>query len=689
MPDDAAQTVADHLAQCDICVALLSHPNEPRDSLLIELRNMSRANAVPNDEGYEQQMAALEAIDAPALRLVPRQGEPLAGKQLREYRLLEVIGQGGMGTVYRAVHTRLDRVVAVKVLAGWRREEDDVRRFCREIKAVGKLHHPNIVQATDAGEIDGTHFLVMEYIEGIDLGKVVQRHGRLALSDACAVALQTATALSHAHAHGLIHRDVKPSNLMLTPEGQVKLLDLGLARSQNLFAAGEPVTQSHVIMGSADYMAPEQADDAKHAGLKADLYSLGCTLYHLTAGEPPYPTADYPTAMQKLKAHASVVAPPLRRLRPETPAALSKLVEALMSKDPAGRPENAESVMASLRSFAAAANLVTLYADAAEGGRTVVTSKPHDGVLPARLLPAPLRTRPWIIALAVSGFVALLAAAIVVQFRSAEADLTKIAIDGGGIEDRTAKSPGNSVITIDPAWLTFVMQLPVKDQSAAVARELKRRNPEFDGQLFEEVEGGAIVGLTLNTHFVADISPVRALARLKRLNCVGLHEAKKGRLRDLRPLTGLKLTQLIIAYNDLNDLGPLKNMPLIVLDCSVTSVSDLSPLKNLKSLKLFSCHGTGQVIDLEPLRGLLIKDLDIGGNRIASLEHLEGMPLELLNIDQTDVVDLTPVKRSPLRELRFNFDLDRDGPHLRAMSSLTTLNALPVHEALKKAESEP
>src|SRR5205823_10185841 len=136
------------------------------------------------------------------------------GRQLREYCLLEKLGEGGMGTVYRALHTRLDKVVVVKVLPRWRMSTPAaVVRFQREMKAVGKLTHPNIIQATDAGEADGTHFLVMEFVAGLDLGQLLKRHGPVSVADACELARQAAVGLQHAHEHGLVHRDVKPSNL--------------------------------------------------------------------------------------------------------------------------------------------------------------------------------------------------------------------------------------------------------------------------------------------------------------------------------------------------------------------------------------------------------------------------------------------------------------------------------------------
>jgi serine/threonine protein kinase len=252
---------------------------------------------------------------------------------LREYQPLSTLG-GGMGTVYRALHTRLDKVVALKVLPAQRKQSAAaVARFLREMKAVGKLDHPNIVRATDAGEVDGTHFLVMELIEGADLGRLVGGHGRLAVSDACELIRQAAVGLAHAHARGLIHRDVKPSNLMVTPAGLVKVLDLGLALFQGAATVGER-TANGVLLGSIDYLAPEQGDDPHNVDARADLYSLGCTLYHLLIGHPPFFRSPSATPLQRIKAHALAPIPRVRDDRPEVPGALAAVVECLLAKKP-------------------------------------------------------------------------------------------------------------------------------------------------------------------------------------------------------------------------------------------------------------------------------------------------------------------------------------------------------------------
>ena len=204
-------------------------------------------------------------VPRPQAAMSPQAPQPDLNRiaDLGEYRLLEKLGEGGMGAVYRAVHTRLDKVVALKMLpAGGARTDELTARFDREMKAIGRLNHPNIVQAYDARQIGTTRFLVMEYIEGIDLSKVAGLRGRLAMADACEAIRQAALGLQAAHEHALVHRDIKLSNLMLTNGGVVKLLDLGLARFRGDPAAGDDLTASGQIMGTADYMAPSRSPTA-------------------------------------------------------------------------------------------------------------------------------------------------------------------------------------------------------------------------------------------------------------------------------------------------------------------------------------------------------------------------------------------------------------------------------------------
>ncbi len=282
------------------------------------------------------------------------------GLLIGNYLILDKLGVGGMGVVFKARHRRLGRVVALKILPpSFARDRTALARFKREVEAAGKLKHPNIVAALDADEDRGVHFLVMEYVEGRDLDHVVRQRGPLPVVEAIEYLIQAARGLAAAHAEGIVHRDIKPSNLMLDTAGTVRVLDLGLARivdASNPFgqAAGGRLTESGTYMGTIDYMAPEQAEDSRRADQRADVYSLGCTLYYLMTGREPFVGE---TVLRRLMAHQERPAPPLQGARPDAPAALERAFQRMMAKRPADRPESMTAVIALLESCKAAAAL--------------------------------------------------------------------------------------------------------------------------------------------------------------------------------------------------------------------------------------------------------------------------------------------------------------------------------------------
>ncbi|MGL6097348.1 MAG: serine/threonine-protein kinase, partial [Fimbriiglobus sp.] len=223
---------------------------------------------------------------------------------LGPYILQDLVGEGGMGRVYRAHHTRLHRDVALKVIRMDKMRPGVVARFHQEIRAVSQLSHPNVVLALDADEADGIHFYAMEYVEGTDLTKLVRGRGPVPFPAACDYIRQAAIGLQHAADRGLVHRDVKPSNLLVTTKGQVKVLDLGLAMLKDSAAAAEDganrVTQDGLLVGTPDFLAPEQAQNPTGVDARADVYSLGATLFYLITGRVPFEGA---TPTDKLLKH--------------------------------------------------------------------------------------------------------------------------------------------------------------------------------------------------------------------------------------------------------------------------------------------------------------------------------------------------------------------------------------------------
>ncbi len=235
---------------------------------------------------------------------------------LGRYVLLERLGEGGMGQVFKAREQRLGRTVALKVLRKERIDKPDIlRRFHTEIQAVARLSHPNIVYAHDAEQVGDAHLFAMEYVDGIDLARLVKQSGPLPVEQACEAVRQAALGLQHIHEHGMVHRDIKPANLMRTHQsGVVKVLDMGLARL--LDDSGETATTNltrlGVVMGTVDYIAPEQAMSSRRADIRSDLYALGCSFYYLLTGQVPFPVEE---AMAKLLAHQCDRAVPVEQLR--------------------------------------------------------------------------------------------------------------------------------------------------------------------------------------------------------------------------------------------------------------------------------------------------------------------------------------------------------------------------------------
>jgi len=283
------------------------------------------------------------------------------GDRLGPFELLGTLGQGGMGAVYLALHTKLKKEVALKVLPAERMaDERAVARFQREIQVVSKLDHPNIVRFITAGEKDDTHFFVMEYVRGLNLAALVARCGPLPVADACQLIGQAAVGLQHAHSHGLVHRDIKPSNLMLSASGELKILDLGIARLSGDSLTTEELTAANQTIGTLHYMAPEQCDDSRSVDIRADIYGLGCTLYMLLTGEPPFGGPENASPQQIMLAHLQEPIPSLCARRPYVPAELMAVLERMMAKDPADRFATPADVARALAPWATGCDLAAL-----------------------------------------------------------------------------------------------------------------------------------------------------------------------------------------------------------------------------------------------------------------------------------------------------------------------------------------
>jgi serine/threonine protein kinase len=274
-------------------------------------------------------------------------GQMLLGRSkltLNQYRILDQVGQGGMGRVFKAQHAMMRRIVAIKVLTKDKATAATEAAFLREIERLGDLDHENLLRALDAGRDGKVYYLVTEYVEGLDLRHQVLRHGPLDEWTAASVIVQAARGLACAHDQGIVHRDVKPGNLLATKEGRVKVLDLGLAGS----VFDMKSSASARVIGTMDYMAPEQVRNPASARAPADIYGLGCTLYFLLAGQVPFPGG---TREEKAQRQLSQEPVPLRQLVPQVSQPFARVVEVMMRKNPSERIASAHEVLERLRQW--------------------------------------------------------------------------------------------------------------------------------------------------------------------------------------------------------------------------------------------------------------------------------------------------------------------------------------------------
>jgi urea transport system substrate-binding protein len=347
--------LARHVDDCGHCQQRLDQLTAAAASPTLVVRPPPASTPLPRPDFLRK----LKQAGVPPLSVRPTVAA--AWPAIPGYEIVDELGRGGMGVVYQARQRSLQRLVAVKVidqhLAGKR---EVLERFEREMRVAARLAHPNLVAVHDAGQAEGVPFFIMEFVAGASLSQVVRQRGPLPVADACEVTRQAALGLQHIHEHGLVHRDVKPSNLLLTPAGQVKVVDLGLALLQSESGLGEVLTTPKQSIGTLDYMAPEQWNDSHQVDFRADIYSLGCTLYHVLAGRPPFTESRYGSLLKKMWAHGNESAPPIRESRPDVPVELAAVLERMLRKDPAQRYARPAEVAAALEPFAAGTRLPAL-----------------------------------------------------------------------------------------------------------------------------------------------------------------------------------------------------------------------------------------------------------------------------------------------------------------------------------------
>jgi formylglycine-generating enzyme required for sulfatase activity/serine/threonine protein kinase len=542
---------------------------------------------------------------------------------LGEYTILDKIGAGGMGQVFKALHRRMERTVAIKVLPPtMTKDAAALARFQREVVAAAKLHHTNIVTAYDAGQANGIHFLVMEYVEGSDLSQLVKKNGPFPVAKAVNYILQAARGLEFAHSEGVVHRDIKPANLLLDKKGVVKILDMGLARIESPGAAQAELTGTGAVMGTVDYMSPEQAFNTKDADARADIYSLGCSLYYLIAGKATY---GGQTVVEKILAHREREIPSLQSENSEVSDQLEAVFKKLVAKKIEDRYQTMTEVIADLERlggnsgtvsdpYAATAALSSGALAAFKGidvSRTTAKTTATKQVAVAKVSGG--KQPPWknvkvLVAAGAAGFLFLLLGVIVIVRNKDGKEVARLEVaDGNSVEVQPTTptvAPAKAVASQpnqpwnSPAfqqWMKSVQQLPAEQQIEAVSKKLVELNPGFDGECSHKEDKGIIVQLNLASDKLTDISPVRALVGLRSLSCKGI-SSSMSKFSDLSPLNQMRLSSLNCNDTQVSDLSPLQGMSLNRLELRNTNVASLLPLIGMP-LTMLDCHGT-QISDL-------------------------------------------------------------------------------------------
>jgi serine/threonine protein kinase len=385
--------------------------------------------------------------------------ETLRGRKLAHFELIEAVGVGGMAAVIRARDSQLERTVALKILPpDMARDPENVRRFHQEARAAAKLDHENIARVFYCGEDQGLHFIAFEFVEGDNLRTILDRRGRLPMAEAISYMLQIATGLAHSAARGVVHRDIKPSNIIIATNGRAKLVDMGLARSMEP-QKDAALTQSGVTLGTFDYISPEQALEPRDADIRSDIYSLGCTFYHMLTGQPPVPDG---TAAKKLHHHQHVDPVDPRQLNPEISDEVAALLARMMAKRLEDRYQTPEHLVRHLVLLAQKLGALVEVPDAA-----LFADPP---------LPPPPRVRP--VVLAACAVVALVLLVLVLQPGSRSAFSPSalpdaVIKDGGGTSTQASNATQNPVSARAPASSHDDTHSPVPDTADLHAHSIE------------------------------------------------------------------------------------------------------------------------------------------------------------------------------------------------------------------------
>jgi serine/threonine protein kinase len=629
---------------------------------------------------------------------------------LGNYVLMEKIGAGGMGQVFKAHHRRMDRFVAVKVLpVSTMKNPATIARFEREVKAAAKISHTNIVAAYDADCANGVPFLVMELVEGSDLSALVKKNGPFSVEKVVHYILQAARGLEAAHKKGIVHRDIKPANLLLDKEGTVKILDMGLARlgCESDCVPQAELTSTGTVMGTVDYMAPEQAVDSKTADARADIYALGCSLFYLLIGKSTY---EGDSLMNRMLAHREKPIPSLRAIRSEVPEQLDSIFKRMVAKNVEDRFQTMSDVIADLQRLELGRATVVVIPQLET---TIIHSSDTqslaetEAALTSQAIAATLRpvtaagkgNKVFIYRAVSAAFIGvLLLAAITISIRTREGNLIvevdqpnspvqvwdeagKVEISQKGVGGKVTISvdPGKQRLKVEKDGITTFGQefemvkngkkeitaklepLEVKPEMVGTKpvpvvgekRPLAFQTPEFEKWMKDvaampaetQVEAVRKKLMELNLGFNGDMTPTISEAGV-RLMVVTDHIFDISPVKALRGLNDLYCSSNVGHTSKFSDLSPLQGLKLELLNISGTKVRDLSPLKKMP-LRYLTFHDT-PISDLSPLEGMQLNFVGGNGSRVSDITLLKGMPLKSVEFGNSQVTDLSPLKGIPL-----------------------------------------
>ncbi len=698
-----------HIEDCSDCLAALEILADNNDPILTALRGGSEMFPHQSEPGCEAAVRRVRAIASVGwdldqgesssttndhaddictseslerlLAVKPRTRQ--ASRMLGPYELITEIGRGGMGTLYLAMHKHMKRSVALKMLSNDRLKSQESRtRFQREMEAIGRMSHPNIVVAHDAGEHEECHFLVMEFLDGIDIERLTSRLTILNVPDACEIIRQAAVGLHYAHQQGMVHRDVKPSNLMLVPGSVtdsttslsddqsanifpiVKVLDLGLARFED--ADASELTTAGQLMGTVNYMSPEQALDSHQVDQSTDVYSLGATLFRLLTGRAPWDDAKHATVGRKLRALNSEQLPSIAVERPDLPADLIAIVDRMLHRDRAQRYATAQEVVDALQPFTDGHDLARLLelagvqsvsdAERIEETKSILPPPVGCSQLGSKpALPTDERhrsTRP--VAMGATLITVLALVGILLWSRGGE-QVYSTSRDGLDPAVPSDIEPWKAVESLG-SDASSTMELAEAD--ANLNRVAARWVLQVGGRVSVQVAGQRPAAVRSLDELPAEPFQVRQIKLLKKqyitnaslahlqgltglrslfLNSTAVPGDGLKFLADSKELEELSLCELPLAEDALKELQHFPNLQFLNLNLAEVNDTSLRHLPELKQLQYFSLRAT-QITDegMDPLNrfpslsSLVLADTLVAAAGLAKLHRLHD--LEMLNL---------------------------------------------------------